>query len=81
MPGLTFFPNLPEFSTFAAAPLVLTHLSSAAKLHAREVLRSDAARDVRGKRTMFRDFKDTAYPFFESDTLFLECVLVSVLVL
>ena len=27
-----------------------------------------------------RDFTDTACPFFESDTLFLECVLVLVLV-
>ena len=24
---------------------------------------------------LFRDFKDTLYPLFESDTLFLECVL------
>ena len=24
---------------------------------------------------VIRDFKDTAYPFFESDTLFLECVV------
>ena len=27
-----------------------------------------------------RDFKDTVYPFFESDTLFLECVFVLLLV-
>ena len=25
------------------------------------------------KERVFGDFKDTAYPFFESDTLFLEC--------
>ena len=28
----------------------------------------------------FRDFKETVYPLFESDTLFLECVLVLCLV-
>ena len=28
----------------------------------------------------FRDFKDTVYPFFESDTLFLECCVVLCLV-
>ena len=27
-----------------------------------------------------RDFKDTVYPFFESDTLFLECLFVLFLV-
>ena len=26
------------------------------------------------QRVVFRDFKDTVYPFLESDTLFLECV-------
>ena len=26
--------------------------------------------------TRIRDFKDTVYPFFESDTLLLECVVV-----
>ena len=26
----------------------------------------------------FRDFKDIVYPFFESDTLFLECICVCV---
>ena len=29
---------------------------------------------------VIRDFKDTVYPFFESDTLFLECVVVLCLV-
>ena len=29
---------------------------------------------------VIRDFKDTVYPFFESDTLFLECCPVLLLV-
>ena len=29
---------------------------------------------------LVRDFKDTVYPFFESDTLFLECCFVLFLV-
>ena len=32
----------------------------------------------RGKATFIRDLKDTVYPFFESDTLFLECLLLLV---
>ena len=38
----------------------------------RRGLRSLARNRCHG--TLFRDFKDTVYPFFESDTLFLECV-------
>ena len=40
-------------------------------------IRLDAG-DVRA--SLARDFKDTAYPFFESDTLFLELCVVLVLV-
>ena len=32
----------------------------------------------RARRPGLRDFKDTASPFFESDTLFLECCLFCV---
>ena len=35
---------------------------------------------ISSRRVLVRDFKDTAYPLFESDTLFLECLFVSCLV-
>ena len=43
--------------------------------------RRGSSREPRGggrdpQHLYIRDFKDTAYPFFESDTLFLECLFV-----
>ena len=40
----------------------------------------DRLRQNAAVRPVLRDFKDTIYPFFESDTLFLECCCVLCLV-
>ena len=39
-------------------------------------LKSLSSPNARSRVLPLRDFKDTAYPFLESDTLFLECVVV-----
>ena len=33
-----------------------------------------------GRGVVFREFKDSVYPFFESDALLFECVVVAVIV-
>ena len=43
-------------------------------------VRPAALRRLQGREVLFRDFKDTVYPLFESDTLFLEGVVVLCLV-
>ena len=69
MPGLTFFPNLSKFITFAAAPLVLTPFvrnQGKSATRAAKGLAHGVARQVVKRATGWRTAADLRV-FFKSD--------------